>query len=89
MPSEDFAYVPWQNQDGKGQDLCAAAQKVTIPVAVINTVATIGEWRSWYLQSDAEGHAIRVESGRSAGWDDEWWNEQMRIKNREKADAQH
>jgi hypothetical protein len=79
MSTETFIYVPWQNQDGKGQDLCRAAQ--VEPDRVLNTKATIGEWRSWELRSDAEGNAVMVVTEQSAGWDDEEWNEAMRIKN--------
>jgi hypothetical protein len=70
---ENFIYVPLDKADER------VAQNV--PMAVINTVATIGEWRSWYVSCDAEGNSILIEDGHSEGWDQEWWNEQMRIKN--------
>jgi hypothetical protein len=68
VSTETFIYVP----------LGQADERVTqVEPKVIHTEATIGEWRSWGINKDGE----MVVTEQSAGWDDEEWNEAMRIKN--------
>jgi hypothetical protein len=68
MSIETFIYVPLDKADER------VAQ---VEPKILYTHAEIGEWRSWGFNKDGE----MVVTEQSAGWDDESWNEAMRIRN--------